>query len=302
MARQPALVLGEIAWRWAFGVAAWALVVFAVRRILATVDVTHAELLIARHSDLFVIADACARIVVQVLPQLARECLVLVPAIAVLWTAAATVGRGITLNALLSVEAQEPVARNRAPFGQLTILNCLRAVFTLAAASSLVGAMLAVGALVQFDDVAVVAAISITLAAIVAFFWSVVNWYLALAPIWIMGDARPVLPAIAESVNFSRRLARPYSAITLWFGLFRGIAFVVALLAAMFTSQASPAASVSACVAIAVAYFAVADFLYLARLAAFVALEQSSQLSAISTQPLAPEPLTPAPAPPASHV
>ena len=97
--RQPALALGEIAWRWAFGAAAWILAIFAVRRTLAQVDITQVELLIARHSDLFLIADASARIIVQVLPQLARECLVLLPAIAVLWVVAATLGRAVTLNA-----------------------------------------------------------------------------------------------------------------------------------------------------------------------------------------------------------
>jgi hypothetical protein len=35
-------------------------------------------------------------------------------------------------------------------------------------------------------------------------------------------------------------------------------------------------------------YLAVADFLYIARLASFVALEESSQLSAISSQPATP--------------
>src|ERR1700757_214673 len=100
--QRPAVALAEIAWRWAFGAAAWTLVMVAIHRILAGIDISEAERLIASRSDVLLIADACSRILAQVLPQFARECLVLAPAIAVMWIAAATVGRAITLQALLS--------------------------------------------------------------------------------------------------------------------------------------------------------------------------------------------------------
>ena len=120
--RHPALILGEIAWRWAFGVAAWTLIIIAVHRIFARVDITQPELLIARHSDVFLVADACARILAQVLPQFARECLVLLPAIAVLWIAAATLGRAVTLQALVS---ENQVVGPGAPAGAGSYLSGL---------------------------------------------------------------------------------------------------------------------------------------------------------------------------------
>ena len=277
--RRPALALGEIAWRWAFGAAAWTLVIIAIRRILAHVDITQAELLVARHSDIFLIADACARILVQVLPQLGRECLVLAPAIAVLWIAAATLGRAITLDALMvtpvilsDAGASEPRDLH---FGLLLALHFIRAVFTLATAIAYLGALFLAGFAMQAQNPAITVLVGILIAALVGLFWSLVNWFLGLAPIWIVRDGHPVLRSIADSVDLYRRGPGPYLGIASWFGFLRAGAMVAALVAALLASQATPARSFALCVVIALIYFAVADFLYIARLAAFVAMDES---------------------------
>jgi hypothetical protein len=301
--RQPALALAEIVWRWAFGAAAWVLIFVAVRRILAHVDITQLELLIARHSDLFLIADACARIVIQVLPQLARECLVMVPAIAILWIAAATVGRAVTLQTLFSHKKQPfivPAATTL--FGQLTLLNAVRALFTLITAIALLGALFFTGMMVPPQNLPAAAALSIIVAGVVALLWSVVNWFLALAPIWIVRDGRPALKSIADSLDLYRRSPGQYAGIASWFGFMRTIAFVAAFIAALIASQASPAASIALCLVIALVYFAVADFLYIVRLASFVALDESTQPSGINIQPSEPAPLIESSAPPANSV
>lgn len=289
--RRPALVLGEVAWRWAFGAAAWTLVIFAIRRILAHVDITQAELLLARRSDVFLIADAGAHIVVQVLPQLARECLVLAPAIAVLWIAAATLGRAITLQSLCSTDvipgASEPGDLH---FGPLLALNFIRAVFTLATLIAFLGALFLAGLAMPAQNPAAAAFVGILVAALIGFFWSVVNWFLALAPIWIVRNGHSALRSIADSVDHYRRGPAPYLGIASGFGFLRAAAMVAAFVAALLASQATLATSIALCVVIAIIYFAVADFLYIARLAAFVALDESFQPSAISSQPIAPAP------------
>jgi len=309
--RRPALVLGEAAWRWAFGAAAWTLVIIAIRRILAHVDITQAELLLARHSDVFLIADAGAHIVVQVLPQLGRECLVLVPAIAALWIAAATLGRAITLQSLSStdvIRSEDAPADPRTlrlsdagafeprdlHFGPLLALNFIRAVFTLATLIAFLGALFLTGLAMPAQNPTAAALVGILVAALIGFFWSVVNWFLALAPIWIVRNGHPAFSSIADSVDLYRRDPGPYLGIASWFGFLRAAALVAAFVAALLASQATPATSIALCVVIALIYFGVADFLYIARLAAFVALDESFQPSAINSQPIAPEsqPLT----------
>jgi hypothetical protein len=281
--RQPAVVLGEIAWRWAFGAAAWALVIFALRRILAHVDVTQAELLIARRSDILLVADACARILIQVLPQLARECLVLAPAIAILWIAAATVGRAITVRALLSAEDRQPTAKDP-HFSSLFLLNCLRAVFMFVAIVAFFGGLLFTGLAFPSQNPALTALIGVLLAALVGFFWSLVNWFLALAPIWIVRDGRPILKSVGDSLDLFRRSPSTYLGIASGIGFLRAAALLAAVVAGLVAAQASPAAAVACSVVIALVYFAAADFLYIARLAAYIALDESSQVSAISSQ------------------
>ena len=309
--RQPSVVLGEIAWRWAFGAAAWTLVIFALRRILAHVDVTQAELLIARCSGILLVADACARILAQVLPQLARECLVLAPAIAILWIAAATVGRTITLCALLSTEAREPreeassnppiatlFRQNGAEEGWATrphfsslLLNCLRAVFMFVAIIAFLGGLLFTGLAFPSQNPALTVSIGLLLAILVGFFWSLVNWFLALAPIWIVRDVRPVLKSVGDSLDLFRRSPSTYLGIASTIGLLRAAALLAAVITGFVAAQASPAAAVAGSVVIALVYFAAADFLYIARLAAYIALDESSQPAALSSQPISPEPL-----------
>ncbi len=253
--------------------AAWTLVLLVVRRVLATVDVTQAELLIARHSDLFLIADACARILYQVLPRLARESLVVVPAIAVLWIVAATLGRGLTLQAM---PAAAPGARPTR-FGQLALLNTMRCLFTLVTGVALFGGLLLAGMTIPVTNLAALVSVTILLVTAVSFCWSVVNWFLALAPIWIVHGGGSAGRAIVQAVELSRRMAREYSLVGFWFGVFRGVAFVIAFVAALLAAEATPAAAIAGCVAIALMYFAAADFLYIARLAAYVELEESSR-------------------------
>jgi hypothetical protein len=285
---QPALILGEIAWRWTFGAAAWTLVAVALHRILAQVDVTQAELLMARRSDPFLIADAWARIILQVLPQLARECLVLVPAICVMWVAAATVGRDVTLKALLP----EHETRN-SRLGSLLALHFLRAIFTLATIMAFLGAMFLAGTAMPALNPTTAAVVWLFLAALVAFCWSVVNWFLALAPISVVRDGRTALQSITDSVSLYRRNPGPYIAVSWCFGLLRTITLVAALIGAVIAASVaggSVPAAVAGCIAVSLIYFAVADFLYIARLAAFVALEDSDELPAISSQPITPAP------------
>jgi hypothetical protein len=256
----------------------------AAHRILARVDVTQAELLIARRSDLFLIADACARIVFQVLPQLARESLVLVPAIGVMWIAAATVGRAVTLKGLLP-ESETRDSR----LGSLAALHFLRAIFTLATIIAFFGAMFLAGTAMPAQNPTTAAMVWLFLAALVAFCWSVVNWFFTLAPIWMVGDGRTALQSIADSVNLYRRNPGAYAAVAWSFGFLRAIALVGAFVAAMIVAsvaQGSIPAAVAGCVAVTLIYFAIADFLYIARLAAFVALSDSSQPSALGSRPV----------------
>ncbi len=301
--RQPVLILAEIAWRWSFGAAAWVLLVLCIRRILAGIDISQAEYLLARRSDMFLIADAFARVLYQALPALVRFAAILTPALAVIWILAATLGRAATLQSILqechperasaASESKDPYSDTNTNWVGLLALNFLRAAFTLATLLAFIGIMILAGLAfpAQGANPTATAVIWVILAALAAFFWTIINWFLALAPIWIVRDGHGPFRAIADSLTLFRSHAAPYVGAAWWFGFIRAFILLLAFVAALFAAAAaSTTRAAIAGLLIALLYFAAADFLYIARLAAFVALNDSSQLSAVSVQPFTPEP------------
>ena len=271
--QRPGLVIAEIAWRWAFGAAAWVLVLLAARIVLRAIPVSSAEIAMARRSGIFQAADAIARILVEAWPELLRATAVLLPGIAALWILAASLGRAATLNALLDGRAP----RRGLGFSSLLGLHFLRAAATLAAIIGYFGAIVAGGMLLPPDPryTALAVLIWLTVALLVAFCWTVINWFLSLAAIFIVRDGEATFAAVRSSLMLFRQQPSRYLGIATWFGLFRSGALVAAIVLSL-VAAAMPNA-VSAVVAVAVvalAYFAIADWLYIARLAAYLSLAE----------------------------
>lgn len=304
----PALIFAEIAWRWAFGSAAWILVILTVRTILEGIDVSAAEVAVTRSNDAYLIADAIVRILVQVLPRLAHAMLVVVPALSVFWVATATIGRAATLRSLCSAGFQ-PAAGSptRAAFARdgvqvplassrrvapLVALHALRTIFTLATLLAYFGTVLLVSAQFTPDLAPALLLAWLCLAFFVGCLWGIVNWFLALAPIFIVREGFGVGKAISASLGLYRDARREYMAIASWFGLFRGAALLFAIAAGSAVVVAgSVRLALAWSIVVALAYFAFADYLYIARLAAFVALAAAGGHPAeVSIQPVTPPP------------
>ncbi|MGH9524981.1 MAG: hypothetical protein ACRD3E_20840 [Terriglobales bacterium] len=288
----PALAFAEIAWRWTFGVAVWIALVLIVRTIMAGVDVTPVETTFDRTSDAFLIADAVARVIVQVLPHFVHALVIAVPLLALVWIAAATLGRAATLRALARSAGFQPAAGSPARGARdgvlvppdssrllftLTSLNALRALFTIAASLAFFGTVFFVSSNTAADVQSGVAPLLVLawllLALFVGLLWGVVNWFLALAPIFCVRDGTGVWRAIAGSVDFYRHRSREYMAIASAYGLFRLAAMVVAIMAGFVVVAAGTVRiAVVLSMVIALVYFAIADFFYIARMASYVAL------------------------------
>lgn len=302
----PALIFAEIAWRWAFGSAAWILVILTVRTILEGIDVSAAEVAVTRSNDAYLIADAIVRILVQVLPRLAHAMLVVVPALSVFWIATATIGRAATLHALFpavilseaEVKASERFSREqprpsrRTSTLSLISVNVLRTIFTLATLLAYFGTVLLVPAQFTPDLAPALLLAWLCLAFFVGCLWGIVNWFLALAPIFIVREGFGVGKAISASLGLYRDARREYMAIASWFGLFRGAALLFAIAAgSAVVAAGSVRLALAWSIVVALAYFAFADYLYIARLAAFVALAAAGGHPAeVSIQPVTPPP------------
>lgn len=280
-AQRPSVVVAEIAWRWSFGAAAWVLIVLGAHMVLSSVPISRAELDLARRSGIFQAADFLARFLLEAWPRILRVSAVLLPAVAALWIAAASLGRAATLQALTGADAR---------VSPLLPLHFLRAAATLAAAVGYVGAMLVAGVMIPSDPRQAGWAVLVWVAIVIAVVccWAVVNWFLALAPVFIVRDRMPTFAAIAASIGLARSRPGEYLRIATWFGMFRSAAIAAVLVLSVLAAAGGPAGAV-AIVALALAYFAVADWLYVCRLAAYLALSAPE----IPQPPVVAEPLPP---------
>ena len=271
--RQPAIVLAEIAWRWTFGLGALALAVASFGAYLDTLRVSNLELLVLRGHLHWLIADAVGHML-QGGPRLATVAAIVLPAIILLWVMAATIGRTATLKALLRRET--PVA-----LGPQFGLNFLSASVTLASLIGYLGAaILADRTASDAGDVrgGVFLVVFVVLGTLIAIVRSRINWFLSLGAIPAVREGHDTFTAISEAVGLFRRHPARFAGAGAVFGIIHGVLFafctVVCLLALSLTGKAPPVATLFVLAVITLAYFAAVDFLYIARLAAYVALDE----------------------------
>lgn len=290
VARRPGVAAGEIAWRWAFGAAAWVLVLLGAHLVMTSVPVSQSEFDLARRSGVFRAADVAARFLFDAWPRILRVAAVLLPGLSALWIAAASAGRAVTLQALLGI-------RVRRGFTSLLGINFLRAAVTVAALIGYIGAIVLAAQLVPAPQAAnpsfpvFAFLVWLVIATTVALCWAVANWFLSLAPIFILRDGDGTFDAIHSSLLLLRTRPREYMATATWFGLMRTAALVALLVLSLIAAAAGNGLGAIVLVAlVALAYFAMVDWLYICRLAAFLALAAPEQPAAAgaSAAPMAP--------------
>jgi len=273
--REPAIVLAEIAWRWSFSLAALALVAASLFAYLDTLRVSNLELRALRDNPRWLIADA-AGYILRGSPRLVGAAAIVLPAIFLLWIAAATVGRTATLKALLRRQGRVAL------WPQLG-LNFLHASVTVASLIGYLGAAILAGRAAGADAVrpGVFLLVFLVLATAVATVRSCLNWFLCLGTIPAARTGCGAFAAISEAVGLFRRHPGRFVGAGAVFGTIHGVLFafctVVSLLALSLADKVPPAATLFLLTGIALAYFAAVDFLYIARLAAYTAIDEDDR-------------------------
>jgi hypothetical protein len=287
------LTFAEITWRWAVGATATVLFLFGLFEFLDTLPVTNGELLFLRTRNPFLVSQAIAHILRG---HLSRGLLSLILAallLAAIWIVAASLGRIATVEALLEYfrgrfaanptrEGEDDVTGNPAPgrFATLLRLNFLRVAVVLAALVGLAGAaVVARSASTQPDpQTGVALLLFLAIAGVVSLIGYELNWLLSLAAVFVVRDADDVIGSISGSVALCRRRPAALFAVSTWTGVAHVIAFVgastvvsVPLALAGMLPWRLVALGV---VLLTLAYLAVADWLYTARLAGFVCIAE----------------------------
>ncbi len=295
--RRPSFGLAEIAWRWSFGVAAGLLLTFSFLEYLDTLLVTRGELFLLRTHHPILISQAIAHIFRGSAPRVVVAAIVLALALAVAWIVIASLGRAVTVKALLDYfqERGAETRPNTPPLRfwrgreenrrlrSLAGLNFLRVGVTLAAVVGFRGALLLAGFALPKADPSPGSAVLIFLMLVmfVGLAWSAVNWFLSLAAIFVVGEGRDAFGAVTAAVDLCRCRTGPVFAAATWFGLGHLVAFVLATSVVAFPlafAGVLPAGVVlGGVLLVTLLYFAVVDFLYMGRLAAYVCVVEGPE-------------------------
>lgn len=286
MFRLPLLGLAEVAWRWSFGLTVTAALLFSLREYLVTLPVTAGEMLLLRTRQPALMLQALARIFQGSAPRAAAALVVLVLTLTLAWIVLASIGRAATLHTLIEYfrdpgarfargPETSPRSRTRS-LNSLLALNSLRATAALAACVAVVGAMLVAKSASSPADPSpgTVLLIFWMLTTLVGLVWSLLNWYLSLAAIFVVRDGAPAFAALAAATNLCRARSGSLVAAATWFGIAHAIAFVVATSVAAFPlgfAEVLPGGMVfGGLLLVTLLYFAAVDFLYVGRLASYL--------------------------------
>jgi len=309
--RRPAFALAEITWRWAFGAAAWTLILFLLIEYLDTLPVTPGDVffLHTRHPRL--VSQAIAHILSGSAQRLVTATLVGAAALTISWIFAASLGRAFTLKPLLDYFGMTnsgglTLLRTRFWRGEeegwrlrsLVGLNFLRATLGLAAVLGILASATVAGfaSSDSYPRPGWVFLIFVPLALLVALLWSAVNSFLSLAPVFVLHESQDAFGSISRAVEFCRNRASAVAWSSTAFGLLHFVAFVLATAAVFvplaFVRVLPPGIALGAVLLLTMVYFAMVDFLHMGRLAAYVSILQtpeeapieSSQLSVLGSQ------------------
>ncbi|HEY6765685.1 MAG TPA: hypothetical protein VI386_13005, partial [Candidatus Sulfotelmatobacter sp.] len=210
--RCPSVTLAEIVWRWAVGITAAVLVAFAFVEYLQTLPVTGGELLLLRTRQPAVIGQVIERILQGSLNRVVFASLVGALGLVGLWIIAASLGRAVTVRALLNYFADRENATDYGvskfssvhPLGGLIRLNFLKATLALAAILGLASAAILAGFASPPSNPRPELAffLFLPLSALVFLLCWMLNWFLSLAGMFAVRDAEDAVSAIAAAVGF----------------------------------------------------------------------------------------------------
>jgi len=301
--RRPSFTFAEIAWRWTVGGIGWALFLFWLIEYLDSLPVSNSDATLLRTRHPVLVGRAISHILSGSMNRAVIGALFAALAIAFLWVVVGSIGRTAIVRALLDYfrkdDIQEALQQSSpertAPFRSLLGLNFLRVAVALAAMLALLGA--AILASFASPDAnprpGLAFLLFLPLAGLICIAWPMLNWLLSLASIFAVRDREDWLGSLLTSGAFFRERLGPVLAVSTWTGLAHLVAFSVASTVVSvplaFLQVAAWRLVMIGVILVTLAYLAVADWLYMARLAGYVCIaempEQPVELAALPAPP-----------------
>jgi hypothetical protein len=276
---EPLLLAAELAWRWCFGLAAWGLAISSLLLFLDSVKISSGDQFLLGTFQPYLVLGTVRHIFRGSLYRFLGEQTALLLGLTLLWAFAATAGRAATLRRLVAMfSADEESPTISWHFTSIFVLNLLRAVWSLVALTAAL-ISLVLGIIMAQQQRAALAALWLGFG--IGLSWTsgvALNWFFGLAPLFCIRNGAGAAEAMAQSMDFSSRQAGRLSGFGLAFGLLRlvwaGTMFLVCLAPLRLAYHVARGWVALLMAIVALVYFAGADFLYLARLGAYVALAE----------------------------
>ena len=276
--REPAVLIADLAFRWSFGVGAMGLFLLTSRRVKDALVLGSAEQMQLASGDLMAASQALARTLYNSLPYLAQALVIFLPVAALLWTVATAAGRAVTTRLILArIQPWTPTAKVR--WGAMLAVTFARVIVALLLLIGYTAATVAAAAAMQlgqtpniFVGVFVFLAIFLVTLAV----WSLVNFVVALAPIFVIRDRRPALDALVDAVALTRFASSRLVTVSMANAVARfGSALLLALagFAVVVLARDLPTPVIGALTTVVIVVYCLAsDWLLLARYGSYVAI------------------------------
>lgn len=265
--RDPALLLTEIVWRWSFGAAAFLLLFFSVVTLLGSIQVSETDAAAWRSNNPTLMAQALVTMLMESGPRIMDIAARVLPMITLLWIILGAAGRTLTVNRL---------GKGTISFRTVLALHCARAVLLWLAVAGLAAAILfdaRVSTRGLETDLFLYYALVFWSVVLIGGSWAAANWYLSLAPICSLRSGAGFLKSTWQAVRLAKSQSGDFGGISLIFGIFRLVALAIAFVLCVLPSGLMgtwPRSYSAWVVAVSLAYLAVGDLLYLARMAGYL--------------------------------
>jgi hypothetical protein len=309
--RRPLFTFAEISWRWTIGATSWALVLYGFFEYLNTLPVSKRDAALLASRQPALVGRAIAHIFRGSMNRAVLAALCAALALSLFWMVAASIGRAATVRALvdyfrekfagevssggsehdLSAEAN----RRAGSFFSLIGLNFLRVALVLAGLLALLGAAILAGfaSSKANPQPGWVLVLLLPAAVLICSIWSMLSWQVSLAGVFAVRDDEDAIGALFAAADFCRDRTGAVFAVSTWTALAHFVAFSIASTAVSLPlafAQVVPLRLVLAVIIlVTLAYFAVVDWLYMARLAGYVCILEMPE-AIVASEPLQADP------------
>src|SRR6266700_2403562 len=278
--RDPVIVLTEVLWRWSFGVIASLILFFSGLMLLGSVPDSSLTTNAFRSHDPALTAFMTLHVVRALGNKAIVAAITLPVSIALLWSILAALGRSVMIKRL---------RRGAIPlsFRSLLALHCVRALIAwvgLLAMAGAIGTAVWIAISSSKPDLFLFYVVVVPTVLLIGGLWLAVNWRLSLAGVFGTGG-KSFWGARQQAKLIIRAQRSDFAGTSFVFLLLRLVALLIAFAAIGIPSgmmNTAPQAYAALVAVVLLAYFAVGDFLYVSRMASYLALAAAHTETAVS--------------------